>query len=932
MAHRLLSFCAILSFAFWAERPGFALAHDPGPAWTTLETEHFDVHYPEGLEDLAPRTAAICERRWHELDHIFGFHPDTRIQVELTDEFDEANGETNAFPYENILLITAPMDEEREVWDVDVWLDMLISHEMTHAFHLDHARGVPKALRSVLGRSPLTFPAQYQPDWIIEGLAVWAETDRARGVGRAQSAFYRGMLRLDALDGFRTLRRVNVPQRKWPYGDAIYLYGSFFMEFLEDRYGVDKLRQWVQSYSGFWIPYFINLNAQLCFGKELPALWSEYRDWATASLLKEAQTRKVAGLRGSVAPQGDNGFWGPYKGGFALRWKLRGRPCLERYADGVWTPLGEAFAATFSPGKGRLLYTEDEVVRQSLLVRDLWEMDETTGKRHRLTHALRVQDAVETPKGIVALLGSRGQKNLVLLGEDGRPLETLWEGHDEENLASLCVSPDGGKIAASFWRRGQGWDIGEFDLTTRVWSFPIGRPEDEVQPSYSADGRFLFFSAAYGGVFDVWALERASGRLIRVTRVEGAALHPWPGPHDLIYFSQMTSEGWTLGQVAFDPEGLPEDLPAPAPRPQAKPLEALPPASLKLSPYRPWTTLAPTFWQPFAYGDSTHFYAGALTAGQDALGRHALDALVYWESGLGEPLGEADYSYTRWYPQITADFSRTLSQQEPAWGGTYARTLLNQSCSLSVDLPWNGTWRNWDASLSWGIDAFHDVGGDAALAAWTAGQSRAWAATASYDSTTQQNFDLGPVDGLQASLGFDQVFGGPLGDQSWISWNLARPTRLGPVELEASTSGGAAASGDTLFQLADGEPAALAKRPGPRFAPVYSFAGYGTDDPDLTRADYCLGHLGLRIPLNVVDWGLMAPPVALDRMWCRVWAESAEAGGPTGSSQNLKDSIGAELDLDHILFYAIGLELRIGVAHGVDLGGESDSYIQLLSY
>ena len=55
----------------------------------------------------------------------------------------------------------------------------------------------PPLLTSLVGSYP-------QPDWLIEGLAVYHETDRARGIGRGQSSYFDMLMRMEVARGVPT--------------------------------------------------------------------------------------------------------------------------------------------------------------------------------------------------------------------------------------------------------------------------------------------------------------------------------------------------------------------------------------------------------------------------------------------------------------------------------------------------------------------------------------------------------------------------------------------------------------------------------------------------------------------------------------------------------------------------------------------------------
>jgi len=80
----------------------------------------------------------------------------------------------------------------------DDWLRLVITHEYTHVLQLDMASKLPLALRSIFGR--LYFPNALQPEWLIEGLATFEETELTAG-GRGRSPGSEMVLRLAALEG-----------------------------------------------------------------------------------------------------------------------------------------------------------------------------------------------------------------------------------------------------------------------------------------------------------------------------------------------------------------------------------------------------------------------------------------------------------------------------------------------------------------------------------------------------------------------------------------------------------------------------------------------------------------------------------------------------------------------------------------------------------
>ena len=115
-----------------------------------------------------------------------------------------------------------------------------------------------------------------------------------------------------------------------------------------------------------------------------------------------------------------------------------------------------------------------------------------------------------------------------------------------------------------------------------------------------------------------------------------------------------------------------------------------------------------------------------------------------------------------------------------------------------------------------------------------------------------------------------------------------------------------------------------------RFGPTLSFSGYPSAVPALEGPNYGHAELGLRFPIALVEWGIMAPPIGVDRVFGRVWGQGAQTYGPDGQPNGLYDTVGVELDTDFILLYEGDLELQLGVDHGLDAGGAWTAYASLV--
>src|SRR6266567_4433631 len=103
--------------------------------------------------------------------------------------------------------------------------------ELTHVFHLDRSRGLWSGLQHVFGRAPALFPNEYQPSWVIEGIATYYES-RFTNAGRVRGSFHTQLLGADrAAAASRSPWNATLFTR-WADGLVPYAYGSRFFHYL----------------------------------------------------------------------------------------------------------------------------------------------------------------------------------------------------------------------------------------------------------------------------------------------------------------------------------------------------------------------------------------------------------------------------------------------------------------------------------------------------------------------------------------------------------------------------------------------------------------------------------------------------------------------------------------------------------------------------
>ena len=156
-----LRMTALLVFLF-ASLTTQAAAQAPNLAWRTLHTRHFYVHFNPPLESLARRVAGDAERAYEQLAREL--HPPRgMIDITISDDVDQSNGSATSFPTNRIVIYANPPVSNSALRFTNDWAQLVVTHELTHIFHLDRSRGVWGLAQRVFGRAAALFPNSYSP-------------------------------------------------------------------------------------------------------------------------------------------------------------------------------------------------------------------------------------------------------------------------------------------------------------------------------------------------------------------------------------------------------------------------------------------------------------------------------------------------------------------------------------------------------------------------------------------------------------------------------------------------------------------------------------------------------------------------------------------------------------------------------------------------
>ena len=657
-------------------------------SWHTLSSRHFRVTYEAGLEPLARHAAATAERAHAALTALVADAPRGTIDIVVADNIDQSNGYATPFPSNRIVVYAKPPVDLLELQYTRDWIELVVTHELAHIFHLDVTSGFGRLIRTIFGRPPLpwpVFPAVGVPAWNVEGLAVAVES-AVTGLGRVHGSYNEMVVRTAALAGrMDEYDRLGSTSARWPGGARVYVYGSLFMDYVTRRYGTDAAARIVRTTAGAVIP------PSLWFGRvgsnALGITFRDaYRDWedeVTARSDSLAAVLRVQGLTDgtvltdhrAVATQPRFSPDGTRIAYAAHDWRTPPRIRVIDAATGAEqrsVRVNQAASAAWIT-RDRLITSEIDLVDRFRAFGDLRIIGD--GER-RITNGARLQDVDVSRAGRVVAVQNEGGTNRVVFvdtaGGDVRPLT----GYDPGTHWALPrFDPAGERIAVGRWSTGGVYDIVVLDTAGVALTVTDGFGIN-AGPAWSPDGRWILFSSDRTGIANLYAADiarltrdAAAGAptppvLRQVTNVLTGAFHPDVSPDGRwIAYAAYTDDGFRIERMPFDTTqwrtpsaaGMTHTV---APRPDYAPGSAIADSAavafqtadtLTGEPrdYSALRSLRPHFWLPVietgVLEDAT--FIGFWMYGQDLISRHSWQASLAVEPGDGRTQGWLSYTF-----------------------------------------------------------------------------------------------------------------------------------------------------------------------------------------------------------------------------------------------------------------------------------------------
>lgn len=644
----------------------------PNERWYTIETAHFRVHFVRALESEGRRGAVNAERAYAELSTELR-PPSGKVDLVIADNVDYVQGYATTFPTNRIVVYAHPPIDAPELRNYDDWSRLVITHELTHIFHLDRSEGLWRVGRNIFGRNAIFFPNAYEPSWLVEGLAVYYES-RITGSGRLEGPEHY-MIARAAAEAHRLpkLDELSRATTRFPGGESVYAYGSQIFDYLSRTRGPASIPKFIDIASRAIFPVSLNAKAKHAFGISFE---NAFRDWSD-SLTRASVTQSypLSGWR-QLTSEGRYIESPRWAGDTAILYTAangRESPALYRaYLDGRIENLGRrsGLDANVPMANGDIVFSQPEYTDAFHYRNDLYRL--RNGEETRLTKGARLSAPDVRQDGeIVAVQAIPGSSRLVIVSGDGARITPITVGSAEVQWASPRWSPDGREVASLRVRRGNVTDLVTLDSLGNVKRVVVSINAIVADPSWSPAGDRIYYTSTQSGSTQAYSVSLAGNEIVQLSSSTTGLFQFQPSQSGNKFAAlDFRYDGYHLGFAPAPIQGVASNTDVVGIRSKCSNCrlassQIVPMPELELPPtrtYSAWQSLIPRYWDPLitiASGSGNVF--GAATSGEDIIGRHSYYAQAGYNTKYHETEAFASYQYAGFgQPYVNTSVEQTF--------------------------------------------------------------------------------------------------------------------------------------------------------------------------------------------------------------------------------------------------------------------------------
>jgi len=446
--------------------------------WTTLETDHFYIHYHQGLRETAEKSALIAEQAYPTIMAQLDLDDFGKTHISLTAEDEIMNG--YAMPSDQIFIWVSQNDVAGQFGGSEKWLRLVVAHEFQHV-------AMVNALRTWLG----IWNFIDVPAWFLEGTAeYYTETWR---VGRSDArmkihTYKNSMNTLDAHDdgyakilyladkyGDSTITKIT----KWRH--KTFKYFSFKKAFKSATGTSLKTfnEDWRRAMNTYYYTYRGQKESITDVGELMPA--PKIKNVRYLSIAPDSSHLAIVGRRSDNMQ-----YQSVYTVSTDSTKKVKTLHSGRFGSKPVWTADNQA-----------LIIGEYHHGEHGSLVYDLRKIDVQSGRATWLTTNMRANHPVVSKNGetVYFIAHPDMSTNLYAIDVKGEHLRRITGFTGDIQLNYPAVSPDDSLIAFMIQDESGGVDIAVIDTSGKNFRKLTNDFPEDLMPVWTADGRQIVFTS-----------------------------------------------------------------------------------------------------------------------------------------------------------------------------------------------------------------------------------------------------------------------------------------------------------------------------------------------------------------------------------------------------------------------------------------------------
>ncbi len=639
----------------------------PELKWHTLKTEHFNIHYHEGIEEIAHQGASISEQVLPTLMTQMGVKDIPVIDITYTSEDEITNGYAM---YTNMVFIWVDQNDVAVWLEHDKWLYQVTAHELQHIVLLHAIKSwIPEPFGLLFSRIP---------GWFIEGAAEYY-TEKWRPY-RADLSHKWHVLKqkeheMDPHhDGFSKLLYLSEQ-----FGDSVFIdivkhrnkLGLFdFKKGFKKATGL-TVKQFNEDWRRHMDTYYYGYRAQKERIRDIGVPFS-LPVKSLRNLSFSSDSLQVA-IHGRISEdQRDHSMIILSHDSSAFHEKAsltnllvskgtKKKPRVKWISDEI--DHGRFHTSiSWSPDGQKIAYSKYHYGDHQSLEWDICIYDLVTERKRWITDSFRATYPVWSPDGmsIVFVAHQNSTANLYIVDVSSDSIHQLTDFSDETYVLTPAYSPDGKSVAFAKSNFDGNTDLYLLDLSSHLIQRVTENPSVDYLPVWHPWEEKIAFTSHRGSTPNIHSVDLISGKTHQITDVGDAVWSAQWMPKDSVLIATTLGDVDSVRLMKIDPDRQPDIRPLairntfsswrtqPVTHPLPAPDKTWPVTIQSDTPYtfRKHIKHLTSFVYPL-----DHFEG--MTVWTDAMGRHIFNGLVLSTWDFKNP------SYV---------FSYTNAATGPLWG------------------------------------------------------------------------------------------------------------------------------------------------------------------------------------------------------------------------------------------------------------------------